>query len=404
MYIERHIDNVLRKAEKQTKVVLLTGPRQVGKSTTIQKVFPEYTYITLDDENELYLALNDSQLFFRDRHFPVIIDEVQYAGNLLRTIKLVSDKLNKKGQIFITGSQTYELMSLSAETLAGRISVIEMNALSARESYEVEFYQSFIPSAEYINLRGKEQIPYTGLWQRIHRGFYPDLEEEERDWEWFYRDYIRTYLERDVRRIVNVRDEMKFRSLLTSIAARSGQLLIYEDIARDVGIDLKTAQHWISVISASGLIKIIHPYHNNAISRAVKTPKLYFMDTGLLCYLVGWKTYESACNGAMSGSIFETFVISEIIKSYLNVGKTTNNLYYYRDKDKKEIDLLIEEDNTLYPVEIKKGANISRDWIKNFGILDRIKDKAVGPGAVICQTDHPLPINDKVTALPVEYL
>ena len=404
MYLHRHIEKILKKAEKQTKVILLTGARQVGKSTSIREIFQDYEYITLDDENELGLALTDRTLFFKDRNFPLIIDEVQYAKELMRAIKLVSDKSDKKGQIFIAGSQTYELLSTASESLAGRITILEMSSLSCREIFHVPFCDAMLPTEEYIEQRKKHMIPYTKLWERIHRGSMPELLDEERDWEWFYRDYIRTYIERDVRKIVNIKDEMKFRSFLVSIAARSGQLLIYQDVANDVGVDVKTVKNWLSVVAASGLIKMIHPYHNNAIKRAIKTPKLYFMDTGLLCYFVGWKTYQTAQNGAMAGNIFETFVVSEIIKSYINAGNSTDQIYYYRDKDKKEIDLLIEEENVLYPIEIKKGAAVSRDWIKNFSVLDKIKEKTVGNGAVICQVDKPIPITQSVTALPVEYI
>ena len=319
MYIQRHIENMLKKAEKQTKVVLLTGARQVGKTTSVQHVYPELEYITLDDENELRLALTDPVLFFRERSFPLIIDEVQYARDLLRAVKLISDKEKSKGQFFLTGSQTYELLSMTAETLAGRVSILEMSGLSFREITGISFCEPFYPSMDYIKRRKKQLVPYTEIWNRIHRGSMPELTDMERDWEWFYRDYIRTYIERDIRKIVNVKNELKFRSFLISLAARSGQILVYDDIAKDIGADIKTIQHWISVVAASGLIHIIHPYYNNAIKRTVKTPKLYFMDTGLLCYLVGWKTPETAKNGAMSGSIFETFVVSEIIKSHLRL-------------------------------------------------------------------------------------
>lgn len=282
----------------------------------------------------------------------------------MKGIKLISDRKEKKGQFILTGSQTYELFSMATETL----------------------------------------IPYENLWVRIHRGSMPEMLDPERDWEWFYRDYIRTYIERDIRKIVNVKDELKFRSFLVSLAARSGQMLVYGDIARDVGVDIKTIQHWTSVVAASGLIRIIHPYYNNALKRVIKTPKVYFMDTGLLCYIVGWKSSETAKNGAMSGSIFETFIVSEIVKSHLNAGKNPDDIFYYRDKDKKEIDLLLKDGNTLYPVEIKKGAAVETGWIKHFSVLDRIPDMTIGNGTVICQAEKAIPINERVTALPVEYL
>lgn len=401
MYKNRTIEAILQKAGTQTKVVLLTGARQVGKSTVIQHVFPEYEYCTLDDENELILAKNDRALFFKDRHMPLIIDEVQYAPELFRTIKLHVDRNADKGQIYLTGSQRYEVMSEAAESLAGRITIIEMSGLSMRELVDDDTKDAFIPTSEYLEMRQKIAAPVIDLWQIIHRGSMPEMQDEGRDWEWFYRDYVRTYIERDVRKIINIKDELKFRSFLISIAARSGQILVYEDVARDVGVDIKTIQSWLSVVSASGMIRIIRPYQNNAIKRAIKSPKLYFMDTGLLCYLVGWNTARSAKNGAMSGQIFETFAISEIIKSHMNAGKSLDKIYYYRDKEKNEIDLVIEDDNVLYPIEIKKAATLDAKWSKSFSPLNKVSDKKIADGTVICQADRVIPINDNARAIPI---
>ena len=404
MYQKRQFEAALEKAIRQSKVVLVTGARQVGKSTTVRELFPNFPYITLDDENELNLALNDRTLFFRDRTYPLIIDEVQYAKELFRTIKLIVDRSPEKGQIILTGSQTYELLSATSESLAGRVSILEMPPLSMRELCHSDFNEAFLPTEEYLKNRESCLTPYSGLWEKIQRGSMPEMLDPERDREWFYRDYVRTYMERDVHRIINIKDEIKFRNLLVSLAARSGQMLVYEDLARDVGIDNKTAQSWTSVIAASGLIRIIHPYQNNAIKRAIKTPKIFFMDTGLLCYLVGWNTPEAAKNGAMSGAIFETFAVSEIIKSWINRGYTADKIYYYRDKDKREIDLVIDDNDVLYPVEIKKGASPDKNWVRQFKILENIPDRKTAPGAVICQIDHRMPISENSLALPVEYI
>ena len=404
MYLHRAIEKTILTAEHQTKIVLLTGARQVGKSTTIQELFPNYTYITLDDENYAELARSDTSLFFRDIKYPLIIDEAQYAPELFRAIKRIADKDNSKGRFFLTGSQSYELMSSASESLAGRISIVEMSGLSLREQFHVNFDNPFVPDDLYIQERSKCICAYSDIWSVIHRGAMPELLDTDRDWEWFYRDYVRTYLERDIRRIINIKDETKFRSFLTCIAARSGKLLVYQELANEVGVDIKTAQNWVSVIASSGLIKLIHTYQNNIIKRAIKTPKLFFMDTGLLCYLTGWSNPNVLKNGAMSGSIFETFVVSEILKSYGNAGRGTDSIYYYRDKDKKEIDLLIESGNTIHPIEIKKSGTINKDWIKNFNVLEKIPGKKVGHGAVICLTENRLPINDNVDALPIEYI
>ena len=304
----------------------------------------------------------------------MIIDEVQYAEELFRTIKLLADRNKEKGQMILTGSQTHKLMEEASSMLAGRMSVLKMSPLSLREIFKVNFDLPFIPKKEYINERKKYLIKYDDLWKKIHRGSMPEILDEERDWEWFYRDYVRTYLERDIRRVINLKDELKFRSFLVSLAARSGQIIVYEDIASDVGVDIKTAQNWLSIVETSGIVKLIHTYKNNIIKRMIKSPKLYFMDTGLMCYLFGWKTYEQAKNGAMSGNIFETFAVSEIIKSYLNTGRDIRDtIFYYRDKDKKEIDFLILEDGVIHPIEIKSSANVKKEMIKYFSTLKNNK-------------------------------
>jgi len=405
MYLHRSIEYILKKAIRQTKVVLVTGARQTGKTTAIQNTFSDYNYITLDDENMLILAKTDPPLFFKDQEYPLIIDEVQYAEELFRTIKLIVDRDPKRGQMILTGSQTHRLMEAASSMLVGRMSILEMSSLSMREFFKVEYDKPFIPTEEYIKERRKHLVKYDDLWKRIHRGSMPELLDEERDWEWFYRDYIRTYLERDIRKIINLKDELKFRSFLVSLAARSGQIIVYEDIASDVGVDIKTVQNWFSIVETSGIVKLIHTYKNNVIKRMIKSPKLYFMDTGLLCYLVGWKTYEQARNGAMSGSIFETFVVSEIIKSYYNAGKEIKDtLFYYRDKDKKEIDLLILEDGVIHPIEIKSAASVKKEMIKNFSVLDNNKEISAGRGAVICLSENIVPITEDVDALPIEYI
>jgi predicted AAA+ superfamily ATPase len=404
MYLKRHIENILKKAEKQSKVVLLTGARQVGKTTSIKKLYKNYEYVTLDNENDLILANEDRNLFFRDRKFPIIIDEVQYAKELFKEIKYRVDKSPKKGQVFITGSQTYELLSSTAESLAGRVSILEMPSLSLRELFKVKLNTPFIPTENYIKEREKELKSYSNLWDKIHRGSMPEMLDTSRDWDWFYRDYIRTYIERDIRKIINIKDEIKFKKFLIAIAARSAQIVVFEEIAKEVGIDIKTVQSWLSVIASSGLVKIVNTYQSNLIKRIIKSPKLFFLDTGLLCHLVGWTTAETVKNGAMAGHIFENFVVSEILKSFLNYGKNLDNIFYYRDKDQKEIDLIIEDNNTIYPIEIKKSATIQKDWSKNFSVLSKITNKSIGKGYVVSLVEKPVNITSNVTAIPIEYI
>ena len=402
MYLKRHIENILKKAEKQSKVVLLTGARQVGKTTSIKKLYKNYEYVTLDNENDLILANEDRNLFFRDRKFPIIIDEVQYAKELFKEIKYRVDKSPKKGQVFITGSQTYELLSSTAESLAGRVSILEMPSLSLRELFKVKINTPFIPTENYIKEREKELKSYSNLWDKIHRGSMPEMLDTSRDWDWFYRDYIRTYIERDIRKIINIKDEIKFKKFLIAIAARSAQIVVFEEIAKEVGIDIKTVQSWLAVIASSGLVKIVNTYQSNLIKRIIKSPKLFFLDTGLLCHLVGWTTAETVKNGAMAGHIFENFVVSEILKSFLNYGKNLDNIFYYRDQ--KEIDLIIEDNNTIYPIEIKKSATIQKDWSKNFSVLSKITNKSIGKGYVVSLVEKPVNITSNVTAIPIEYI
>ena len=388
MNILRHIKNSIDYALKQTKVVLVTGPRQSGKSFIMLNYYNKYEYVTFDDNNELLQADSDPILFLQDKKYPLIIDEAQYAQNLFRTIKLIVDKSNKKGQVLLTESQSFKLMKKVSDSLAGRISIIEISNISMREINKIKYIDFFIPSEKYIKNRSFELVEYKNIWEHIQRGFFPEVvSNKNRNTEWFYRDYVNTYLEKDIKQIIKIKDDIAFRKFLVNIAARTGQEIVYEEIANNVGKDVKTIKEWLSIVSQTGLVRLIYPYQNNALKQMVKLPKLYFMDTGLVCYLVGWKTKDQAKNGAMAGSLFETFVYSEIVKSFINAGKELNNIYYYRDKQKNEIDLIIEDNDTLYPVEIKMSATIDRHWDKYNKYLSRIKNKKVANITVICQSD-----------------
>lgn len=403
MYLERAIMETIRKALKMSKVVFIYGPRYCGKKTTLLKEF-DYSYVSLLDYKKLLLVKEDPKLFFKQNPLPVMIDEVQYAPEIFRAIKLEVDRKDEKGLVILTGSQAYHLMKHISESLAGRIMIFEMSGLSLRELYHVSFPLPFIPSDDYLKDRKKSLVQYDNLWDKIQKGSLPALQDENMNWDWYYRDYVKTYIERDIRELINVKDEMKFYQFLVSLAARAGQVIVCNDIANDVGVNLKTIQNWISILETSGIIHIIQPYYNNILKRAIKSPKLYFMDTGLLCYLVGWNTPKSAMSGAMSGNIFENFVVSEIIKSFINTGADTRNIYYYRDKEKKEIDLVIKAQNTLYPIEIKMGATPRKDWTKNFCVLDKITDMNIAQGIVLCQCDKILCLNDNDIAVPIEYI
>lgn len=404
MNIKRHIESIIDYGLKQTKVLLVTGPRQSGKTFIMQNHYKKYEYVTFDDNNELITADKDPQLFFKDRSYPLIIDEAQYSQNIFRTVKLIVDKSKKRGQLILTGSQSFDLMEKVNESLAGRISIIEMSNLSLREIVKVQFSQYFVPSKKYITSREKELVDYKDLWGKIHRGQFPELtSDKKRNWEWFYRDYINTYLEKDIRKIINIKKEISFKKFLVCIAARTGNEIVYDEIASEVGKDAKTIKEWISIVAQTGLIKMVHTYKNSVLKRMIKNPKLYFMDTGLVCYLVGWKTKEQVKNGAMAGSLFETFVFSEIAKSYLNAGKALDNIYYYRDKDKKEIDFIIEENGILYPIEIKMSATIDIHWDKYNNYLSKVKNKKVEKITIICQVDKKYEM-ENMMVLPVNYI
>lgn len=401
-YIQRHIARPLHQMLSQFKVVLVTGPRQVGKSTLLKNELAGYEYVTLDDMTELELARTSPSVFFKNHKLPLIVDEVQYAPELFRQIKFIIDKSDEKGQICLTGSQTYALMQNVSESLAGRIGILELEGFSARETGGVDFYEPFFPDSEYTGERGGKIVPYDGIWMRIFTGSMPEMQNEGMNWEFFYRSYIKSYIERDVRSLMNVKDESVFYKFMVALAARTGCLFNAADVANTIGVSLKTVQSWVSILEASGIVFFLRPYENNLLKRVVKTPKLYFYDTGLVCNLVGWDNPKVAQNGAMAGELFETFVVSEIAKSYLNAGSDTHTLFFYRDSNQKEIDLLISKGGLLYPVEIKKSAQPSVSMAKNFPAIRQL-DNLQG-GTILCQCERQLFLSDSVQCLPLEYV
>ena len=391
--------------KNQFRVILITGSRQVGKSTLLKEKYPsDYEYVTLDDFLELSLAQSDSALFFKNHPIPIIIDEVQRAPDLFLQIKLIADNQTEKGKIILTGSQSHKLLSKATDSLAGRVCLINMASLSLREKYNIDFNTEFLPTTEYFLERKKIIKPYENLWHHIWRGSMPELTDESIEWESFYRSYIRTYLERDVADLINSKNLVKFNNFMQCIAARVGELFNADSIAQDIGVSNKTITEWTSILESSGIIRLLQPYEKNISKRAIKSPKIYFMDTGLVCYLVGWSSSQTAMNGAMSGGLFENFVVSEIIKSYYNAGHDTKHIYFYRDKDKKEIDLIVEKDNILYPIEIKKSAHPTLDMAKHFSVLSKISEKTVGQGCILCQCNKMLYLSENIISVPVEFL
>ncbi|MGN0941783.1 MAG: ATP-binding protein [Selenomonadaceae bacterium] len=409
-YIKRHLESYVERADKSFKSLLVTGARQVGKSTLLRHVFPERAYLTFDDPMILTQARTEPGLFFRNHPYPVTLDEVQYIQELFPYIKIACDETDDKGLFSLTGSQSFHLMKHVSESLAGRIAILELAGLSLREIDGVDFTAPFIPSESYIHQREKFYHPHKDIWDIIHRGSYPALYEDGVDWQMFYSSYVQTYLSRDLNDIMRVKDHMKFMRFLSAMAARTGQLLNYSNVAEQADISSATAKEWTSVLEASGIIYILQPFSNSALTRAIKTPKLYFRDTGLACFLTRYPTTETAMNGAMAGAFFETFVVSEILKSFANAGIDYRmNVTYYRGKDKNEgkeseIDLIIEDGDTIYPIEIKMSANPKLSMTNSFDVIDKIKKRRRGIGAILCMYDKPLWLSENTIALPVEYI
>ena len=401
MHYERHADEAIRKLSNMFGAILVTGARQVGKTTLLQGVAQNAEYVTLDDKLQLANAAGMSATFFKDHPPPVFVDEVQYAPNLFSEIKIILDREKKKSQFYLSGSQQFEMMKNVSESLAGRLGILNLPGLSLRELFGVYFKERFLPTKEYFASRVKDKadISYSDVWDLIHRGSFPELcANPDFDWQMYYSAYVRTYIERDVRALAQVGDEVKFTQFLTAAASRTGQLLNIASLAGDVKISQPTAERWLSILTASNLVHLLRPYHNNITKRTIKTPKLYFLDTGLAAYLTRWNLPEVMKEGAMSGAFFETFIISEIIKSYANQGVLDLPLYFYRDRDGREIDLLIEDGGTLYPIEIKKHADPEKSDVAQFAVLDKIAGMRRGEGGVICLYENltTLQGNDKV--------
>ncbi len=407
MYIKRHAEKTVRELSKMFGAVLVAGPRQVGKTTMLAKVTDGMNYATLDDPILRASAEEQSGTFFKDNPPPVFVDEIQKAPMLFEQIKLIQDRERKKGQFFMCGSQQFKMMKGVSESLAGRIGLVNLLGFSQRETHGIELDIPFLPTDEFFNERKKQMvdIPYEAVWNVIHRGAMPELHDNpDFNWQMFYGAYVRTYIERDVRELSEIGDTVKFTKFMVAAAASTGQLLNIASLARDVGVSQPTADRWLSILVASNIVYLLQPYSNNITKRAVKTPKLYFLDTGLAAYLTRWNTPDVLKNGAMAGAFFESFVVSEIVKSYYNQGILELPLYFYRDKDMNEIDLLIEENGTLYPLEIKKHADPQKKDMDAFALLDKIPGIRRGSGGVICLYDNLITLSGNDRVIPIHYL
>ena len=406
-YIKRDMEETFLRTSQQFKITLVTGPRQVGKTTMMKKLMEDSDrkYVTLDDLVLRDLAKNDPEMFIKTYSPPVFIDEVQYAPELFNYIKIQVDERQQKGDYWLSGSQIFRLMRNVNESLAGRVGLLELFPLSQNEIYN---HKQCMPlETDFGHLKERiSNIPNAtpvDIFTRIFNGGMPEVIADGADGrDRFYESYVRTYLERDVRDLSGDIDVLKFHRFMVAVAARTAQLVNFKSIADDAEIDQVTAKNWLNIMETLGLIFFLHPYSNNLLKRTIKTPKLYFYDCGLVAHLARWSSVETLMNGAQSGALLENFVISEVIKGYYNCGQSPF-LHYFRDKDNKEIDLLWEANGTLYPLEIKKTSTPDIRLTKVFGVLEK-SGKEVGNGGVVCMYDDFIPLTKNHFVIPIRCL
>lgn len=416
MYYDRTIEPTLKKISATFPVLIVTGPRQVGKTTLLTKMAEkERKIVSLDNPTIRAFAKSDPELFIQRYSPPVLIDEVQYAPELFDYIKVYVDREKRCGDFWLTGSQTFRMMKHVTESLAGRAGIVQMLGLSNSEIRGVHFPPFRVDIPELMQrMTQVAPMSLSEIYARIFRGSMPRLyENQDVDRAQYYESYLETYISRDIRDLSQVADETAFLNFMSVIAARTATNVNYETLANEVGVSAPTAKHWLSVLVSSGIVALIQPYSNNALKRVIKAPRMYFLDTGLCAHLTKWSSSDTLEAGAMSGEFFETWVVSEIYKSYLNAGQKPP-LYFYRDSNKKEIDVIIYQDGTVTPVEIKKSS-APKNAVKNFSVLEPIeRDPAeedrfsgtahlkvnIGTGAVICMPSDLIPIDKKNWYVP----
>ncbi|HIQ91522.1 MAG TPA: ATP-binding protein [Candidatus Coprosoma intestinipullorum] len=414
-YINRNIESVIEKMSKGFPVIMVTGPRQVGKTTMLMHINKNINYVSLDNLNARDLAISDPELFLETYKAPLVIDEFQYAPNLLSYIKMRVDEARLNNVLssgkevttmyYLTGSQSFLSMKNVSESLAGRVGIIEMYGLSTNELNEKPD-KVFIPEITELKKKNiSSKCDSKKLFERIFKGSYPELYTNKSiTLDEYYESYVKTYIERDIRDLINISDEIKFMKFMTSIAARTGEELNITTVANDAEISVPTAQAWLSILVNTGLVILLEPFSNNVIKRTIKRPKIYFMDTGLACFLAKYPNAEILEASAYAGHIFETYVVSEIIKTFANNGKNFKRyLFYYRDDKKREIDLIIDYNNKLYPIEVKKGKKPNGECTKNFEVLDSLNNEK-GKGIVLCMSDEIFPIDRNNYYVPVSYI
>jgi uncharacterized protein len=391
MYHPRIAEKTIIQASQQYPVVLVCGPRQIGKTTLLKHLSENNRkYVSLDDPFIRALAQNDPQLFLKQHKAPLLIDEIQYAPALFPSIKMAVDETGQKGAYWLTGSQQFHLMKGVSESLAGRIAIVNLLGFSRAELHKAPFDDApFIPGR--VEISRVPGIAADTLYGEMLDGYFPAVVAEtgfNRDL--YYSSYLQTYLQRDVRDLTQVGDLSVFTTFVRACAARTGQLLNIHDIARDAGITDITARKWLSILEAGFIIYLLQPWHGNLTKRLIKTPKLYFFDTGLCAWLTGYSTPETLFSGALSGALFETLGVTELIKSWWFRGKTPP-IYFYRDRDGVEIDVVFDLDGKLHPLEIKRSSSVSPEWIRSFVKIEKIHERTNGD--VLCLVDRPMTVN-----------
>ncbi len=402
-YIKRELERKFLHMSSFFKVVLVTGARQVGKTTMLKHLAQgqERTYVSLDNALARALAQSDPVLFFQTYKLPIIIDEVQKAPELFEQIKIMCEDSDETGRFWLTGSQQYSMMNEVRETLAGRIGILELYSLSQSEktgsNFSVELDFSLSALLERYKRVSKNNI--LDVYEHIWRGGMPQVQyaDAEQRQEYF-NSYIDTYLMRDVTEAGGISDTVRFRKFLTACAALVSGMVNYKTLADTAEISQPIAKEWLRLLQGLGIVYLLKPYSNNELKRLVKVPKLYFCDTGLCAHLSMWLTSDTLMNGAASGHFFENYVVIELLKNYA-YAKTKANLMYYRDANAKEIDVFVESDKLIHPLEIKRSANPDSREVKKYALLDKITVQR-GSGGIVCMCEEVIPIDEKNCYIP----
>lgn len=385
VYFKRDIEAVVKAAAKQFPTLIITGPRQSGKTTLLEHLFSKtHTYVSMDDPALRLMATKEPKLFFMNYKPPLIIDEIQYAPELFSHIKIIIDKKrNLSGQFLLTGSQVFPLMARVSESLAGRIAVFNLLSFSLGERFALKMPQEIDMVKEFIL-----------------RGGFPDISlRKDADLEVWFSSYLQTYLERDVRQLRQIGDLGDFQRFLQLLAAFNGQIANLSNLSRDLGVAVNTIKAWISILEASGQVILIKPFYMNKGKRIIKSPKIYFLDTGLLCYLSGIESVSQVFKGPLSGQLFETIVLGEIIRNFYSLGKLLR-IFWWRTSNGEEVDFIVEDKGKLIPIEVKLTAKSDSRVIKALSSFCALFSDKVDTGYLINLSTEKLSLSKHITSLP----